>query len=78
MSADEDVHVLESRLEQERHELRDTVDQIDRKIGRTLDWIDPANFIRRHPFALLSASVCLGFLVGTYLRLERLVSDKSN
>lgn len=73
MSANEDVHKLENELEQERHDLRDTVDKIDRKIGPTRDWLDPAHFIRRRPFTLLSAAACLGFLVGTHLRLERLV-----
>lgn len=73
MSADEDIHKLDQELDQERHELRDTVGQIERKIGRTQDWLDPAHFIKRHPFALLGAAVCLGFLVGTHLRLERLV-----
>jgi ElaB/YqjD/DUF883 family membrane-anchored ribosome-binding protein len=73
MGANEDVHKLEHELEQERQQLRDTVDQIDQKLGRTRDWLDPAHFIRRHPFTLLSAAMCLGFLVGTHLRLERLV-----
>jgi hypothetical protein len=73
MGANEDVDKLERELEQERHELRDTVDEIDQKLGRTRDWLGPAHFIRRHPVALLSAAVCLGFLVGTHLRLERLV-----
>jgi hypothetical protein len=73
MGANEDVHKLEHELEQERHDLRDTVYQIDQKLGRTRDWLDPANFIRRHPFPLLSAAACLGFLVGTHLRLERIV-----
>jgi hypothetical protein len=41
MGANEDVHKLEHELEQERHELRDTVDQIDQKLGRTGDWLDP-------------------------------------
>ena len=78
MSADEDVHKLENELEQERDELRDTVDQIDRKIARTRDRLNPAHFIRQRPFALLGAAVCLGFLVGTHLRLERLVWDRGN
>jgi ElaB/YqjD/DUF883 family membrane-anchored ribosome-binding protein len=73
MSADEDVRQLDQELEQERRELRDTVGQIERKIGRTRDWLVPAHFIKRHPFALLSAAVCLGFLIGTHLRLQRLV-----
>jgi hypothetical protein len=73
MSADEDVRKLDQELEQERRELRDTVGQIERKIGRTRDWLVPAHFIKRYPFALLSAAVCLGFLAGTHLRLERLV-----
>jgi ElaB/YqjD/DUF883 family membrane-anchored ribosome-binding protein len=70
MSANEDVHKLENELEQERHDLRDTVDEIDRKIGRTKDWLDPAHFIRRRPFTSLSAAACLGFLLGAHLRLE--------
>jgi hypothetical protein len=53
VNANEDIHELENELEQERRELRDTVNEIDRKIGRTRDWLDPALFIRRHPFALL-------------------------
>lgn len=78
MSAEGDVHELEQELEQERRELRDTVDQIERKIGRTRDWLNPVHFIQRHPFALLSAGVCFGFMVGTHLRLERLVWGKGN
>lgn len=78
MSANEDIHKLEDELEQERHELRDTVNQIDRKIGRARDWLDPAVIIRRHPFALMSAAVCLGFLAGTHLRLERLFWGRGN
>ena len=78
MSANEDIHELENELELERHELRDTVDRIDRKINRTRDWLDPAHLIRRHPFALMSAAVCLGFLVGTHLRFERLVWGRGN
>jgi hypothetical protein len=78
MNANEDIHEFEDELEQERRELRDTVNEIDRKIGRTRDWLDPALFIRRHPFALMSAAVCLGFLIGTHLRLERLVWGRGN
>jgi hypothetical protein len=78
MNANEDIHELENELEQERRELRGTVNEIDRKIGRTRDWLDPALFIRRHPFALMSAAVCLGFLIGTHLRLERLVWRRGN
>jgi ElaB/YqjD/DUF883 family membrane-anchored ribosome-binding protein len=78
MSANEDIHKLEDELEQERHELQDTVSQIERKIGRTRDWLDPAHFVQRHPFALLSTAMCLGFLVGTHLRLERLVWGRGN
>jgi hypothetical protein len=78
MSADEDVHKLEHQLDEERHELWDTVDQIERKISRTREWLHPAHFIQRHPFVLLSGAVYLGFLVGTHLRLERLVWDGGN
>jgi hypothetical protein len=78
MSANEDINKFENELEQERHELRDTVNQIDRKIRRARDWVDPARFVRRHPFALMSAAVCLGFLVGTHPRLERLVWGRGN
>jgi hypothetical protein len=78
MGANEDIHELENELEQERYELRDTVNQIDQKLGRTREWLDPAHFIRRHPFALMSAAVCLGFLVGAHPRLERLVWGRGN
>ena len=78
MSADEDVHKLEQELERERQELRDTVGQIEGKIGRTRDWLDPAHLIRRHPFALMSAAVCLGFLLGAHPRLERLIWGRGN
>jgi hypothetical protein len=78
MSTSEDIHELENELEQERHELRDTVNQIDRKIGRARAWLDPTRFIRRHPFALMSAGVCLGFLAGTHLRFERLFWGRGN
>jgi hypothetical protein len=78
MSANEDIHELENELEQERHELRDTANQIDRKISRTRDWLNPDRFIRRHPFALMSAAVCLGFLLGAHPRLERLVWGRGN
>jgi hypothetical protein len=78
MNANEDIHELENELEQERRELRDTVNEIDRKIGRTRDWLDPALFIRRHPFALMSTAVCLGFLIGAHPRLERLVWGRGN
>jgi hypothetical protein len=73
MNADQNINNLENELEQERLELRDTVNQIDRKVAHTRDWLDPASFVRRHLFALTSAAVCLGFIVGTHLRLERLV-----
>jgi hypothetical protein len=76
MSTDEDVRKLEQELEGERQELRDTFGQIERKIGRTSAWLNPAHLIRRYPFALTSAAVCLGFLIGTHLRLERLVWGK--
>jgi len=78
MSANEDIHELENELEQERHELRDTANQIDRKIGHTRDKLNPARFIRRHPFALVSTAVCLGFLLGAHPRLERLVWGRGN
>ena len=78
MNTNKDIHELENELEQERRELRDTVNQIDRKIGRARDQLDPARFVRRHPFALMSTALCLGFLVGAHPRLERLVWGRGN
>jgi hypothetical protein len=64
MSASEDVHRLQSELENKKSDLREDTAQINEKLQRIRAELNPTKLIEQRIFRLAGLAFALGFALG--------------
>ncbi len=68
MTTGQRVSKMEGELDDARQGLRDTMTQVDEKLGRSELAFQPDHLIRRYPVSASCLAGALGFLVGSKVK----------
>lgn len=64
MSVNDDIHRLESELENSKEDLRENLSQMTEKIEQTANELAPSTVLHNHALPLCTMAAVVGFMIG--------------